>query len=351
MNQVTGHDVVKGTAGAAPLVSILVLNWNGEAFVAECLDSLLAQTYPRVELIVVDNASTDRSVPLIRERYGDRVRLIVNETNLGFAAGNNVGIAASRGAYVLLINNDAVAEPGWAEALVREAETDPRVGMCASKIVTYDDPRVIDSAGLLLFRDGLGRGRGRMQRDVGEFNKPEDVLLPSGCAALYRRAMLDQIGVFDEEFFMYCDDMDLGLRGRVAGWRCRFVPDAVVRHRYSASAGRYSLRKVFLVERNRIWVMVKYFPWSAVILSLFWTALRLGWHGYAAWRRRGGAGRALEGESAWRLIGTVARAYLAAASGVPAMVRQRRGRHITSVEFRRWLRYHGVSAREVALTE
>jgi GT2 family glycosyltransferase len=333
------------------LASVIVLNWNGEALIAECVDSLLAQTYLRLEILVVDNASTDRSVSLIRERYGEKVCLIVNPANLGFAAGNNVGIAASRGAYVLLINNDAVAEPGWVEALVREAEADPCVGMCASKIVTHDDPGVIDSVGLLLFRDGLGRGRGRLQRDVGDFNKPEDVLLPSGCAALYRRAMLDQIGLFDEEFFMYCDDVDLGLRGRVAGWRCRFVPDAVVRHRSSASAGRYSLRKVFLVERNRIWVMMKYFPWSAVIVSPVWTALRLWWHGYAAWRGRGGAGRALEGESAWRLIGTVARAYLAAARGVPAMVRQRRGRHITSVEFRRWLRYHGVSAREVALTE
>lgn len=338
-------------SAAAPLASVIVLNWNGEALITECVDSLLAQTYLRLEILVVDNASTDRSVSLIRERYGEKVCLIVNPANLGFAAGNNVGIAASRGAYVLLINNDAVADPGWVEALVREAEADPRVGMCASKILTYDDPRVIDSAGLLLSRDGLGRGRGRMQRDAVEFNKPEDVLLPSGCAALYRRAMLDQIGLFDEEFFMYCDDVDLGLRGRVAGWRCRFVPDAVVRHRYSASAGRYSLRKVFLVERNRIWVMMKYFPWSAVTVSPVWTALRLGWHGYAAWRGRGGAGRAREGESAWRLIGTVARAYLAATRGVPAMVRQRRGRHITSVEFRRWIRYHGVSAREVALTE
>jgi GT2 family glycosyltransferase len=341
--------------GPEPLVSILVLNWNGEAFVAECVESLLAQTYQRVEIIVVDNASTDRSVPLIRERYGERVRLIVNDANLGFAAGNNVGIAAARGAYILLINNDAVAEPGWAEALVREAEVDSRVGMCASKILMHDDPCVIDSAGLLLSCDGLGRGRGRLRRDVGAFNKPEDVLLPSGCAALYRRAMLAQIGVFDEAFFMYCDDVDLGLRGRVAGWRCRFVPDAVVRHRYSASAGRYSLRKVFLVERNRIWVMVKYFPWSVVILSPFWTALRLGWHGYAAWRGLGGAGRALERASGWRLMWTVARAYVAAARGVGGMWRKRLAlagsRNISWLEFHRWLRYHGVSLREVALTE
>jgi GT2 family glycosyltransferase len=338
-------------SAAAPLASVIVLNWNGEALIAECVDSLLTQTYLRLEILVVDNASTDRSVSLIRERYGEKVCLIVNPANLGFAAGNNVGIAASRGAYVLLVNNDAVADPGWVEALVREAEADPRVGMCASKILTYDDPRVIDSAGLLLSRDGLGRGRGRLQRDVGAFDTPEDALLPSGCAALYRRAMLDEIGLFDEAFFMYCEDLDLGLRGRLAGWRCRFVPDAVVRHRYSASGGRYSLRKVFLVERNRVWVMVKSFPVLALALSPIWTIGRLAWQAYAGWRGQGGAGRALEGGSAWALATTVARAYLAAARGLPAMMRKRRTGHVSLLEFWRWLRYHGVSAREVAFTE
>jgi GT2 family glycosyltransferase len=338
-------------SAAAPLASVIVLNWNGEALIAECVDSLLAQTYLRLEILVVDNASTDRSVSLIRERYGEKVRLIVNPENLGFAAGNNVGIAAARGAYVLLINNDAVADPGWVEALVREAEADPRVGMCASKILTYDDPRVIDSAGLLLSRDGLGRGRGRLQHDVGAFDTPEDALLPSGCAALYRRAMLDEIGLFDEAFFMYCEDLDLGLRGRLAGWRCRFAPDAVVRHRYSASGGRYSLRKVFLVERNRVWVMVKSFPVLALALSPIWTIGRLAWQAYAGWRGQGGAGRALEGGSAWALAMTVAQAYLAAARGLPAMMQKRRTGDASLLEFWRWLRYYGVSAREVAFTE
>jgi GT2 family glycosyltransferase len=336
-------------------VSIIVLNWNGETFLAECVDSLLAQTYPRVEVIVVDNASPDGAVRLIRERYGDKVRLIVNTSNLGFAAGNNVGIAACRGEYVLLLNNDAVADPGWAAALVAGAEIDPRVGMCASKILTYDNPILIDSVGLLVSRDGLARGRGRLQRDAGRFDRVEEVLMPSGCAALYRRAMLDQIGLFDEAFFMYCDDVDLGLRGRMAGWGCRFVPSAVVRHRYSASAGRYSTRKVFLVERNRVWVMIKYFPWTALVLAPFWTLLRLGWQTYAAWRGRGGAARAVEGASLGSLVATVLRAYLAALRGVPGMWRQRRAfarvRQTSWLEFHRWLRYYGVPAREVAMTE
>jgi GT2 family glycosyltransferase len=333
-----------------PVASVIVVNWNGEAYVAECVDSLLAQTYPRTEIIVVDNGSTDGSVGLLRKRYGAKIRVIVNRDNRGFTGGNNDGMAEAAGDYVALINNDATADPGWVAALVREAERDPRVGMCASKIVSYDDGAVIDSAGLLLSRDGLGRGRGRLERDGDPFDRPEDALMPSGCAALYRRAMLDEIGTFDEAFFMYCDDVDLGLRGLVAGWRCRYVPDAVVRHRYSASAGKYSLRKVFLVERNRVWVMLKSFPWALIGLSVPWTAARLWWHGYAAWRGRGGAGRAAESVSVTAMVWTVLRAYAAALAGAPSVLRRRRAR-ASFMEFSRWLRYHGVSAHDVAMTE
>jgi GT2 family glycosyltransferase len=338
------------TTRVPPVVSVIVVNWNGEPYLVECVDSLLAQTYPRTEIIVVDNGSTDGSVGLLRDRYGAKIRLIVNRDNRGFTGGNNDGMAAASGDYVALINNDATADPGWVAALVREAERDLRVGMCASKIVSYDDRAVIDSAGLLLSRDGLGRGRGRLDRDNGRFDCPQNVLVPSGCAALYRRAMLEEIGTFDEAFFMYCDDVDLGLRGRVAGWQCRYAPDALVRHRYSLSAGKYSLRKVFLVERNRVWVMLKSFPWTLIALSVPWTALRLWWHAYAAWRGRGGAGRAAETVSMPAMVATVLRAYAAALAGAPSVLRRRRP-SASLVEFSRWLRYHGVSARDVAMTE
>jgi GT2 family glycosyltransferase len=333
-----------------PLVSVIVVNWNGEALLTPCIDSLLAQTYPRIEIIVVDNASTDGSVGLLAARYGGKIRVIVNPENSGFTGGNNAGFAVAAGTYLVLLNNDAEAEPGWVAALVREAEADARVGMCASKIVSYDDPTVIDSAGLLLARDGLARGRGRLARDDGRFDRSVDVMMPSGCAALYRRAMLDQVGPFDEQFFMYCDDVDLGLRGRVAGWRCRYVPDAVVRHRYSQSVGGYSPWKIFLVERNRIWVMLKSFPWLFIVLSIPWTFVRLCWHVYAAWKGRGGAGRALKGVSIWALGGSVLRAYLSAVAGLRSVLRNRRG-GASIVAFSKWLRYDGVSARDVAMTE
>ncbi|MFZ5874870.1 MAG: glycosyltransferase family 2 protein [Nitrospirota bacterium] len=338
------------SARVPPAVSVIVVNWNGETYLAECVDSLLAQTHPRTEIIVVDNGSTDGSVGLLRRRYGEKIRLVVNRDNRGFTGGNNDGMAEASGEFVALINNDATADPGWVAALVREAERDPGVGMCASRIVSHDDHAVIDSAGLLLSRDGLGRGRGRLDHDGDRFNRPEDALMPSGCAALYRRAMLDQIGTFDEAFFMYCDDVDLGLRGRVAGWRCRYVPDALVRHRYSASAGKYSLRKIFLVERNRVWVMLKSFPWSVIVLSAPYTALRLWWHAVAAWRGLGGAGRATETVSMPAMVATVLRAYAAALAGAPSILRRRRA-PASFVEFSRWLRYHGVSARDVAMTE
>jgi hypothetical protein len=128
------------------------------------------------------------------------------------------------------------------------------------------------------------------------------------------------------------------------------VPDAVVRHRYSASAGKYSLRKVFLVERNRVWVMLKSFPWTVIALSVPWTAARLWWHAYAAWRGRGGAGRAAESVSVTAMVATVLRAYAAALAGAPAVLR-RRNAGASLVEFWRRLRYHSISARDVAMTE
>jgi glycosyltransferase involved in cell wall biosynthesis len=126
------------------------------------------------------------------------VRLIEHGSNLGFAGGSNTGIRASKGEHVALLNNDAVADPGWVEALVSAAETDPAIGMCASRIYVQDRPGVLDSAGLLISRDGIGRGRGRLEPDGADFGRAEDALVPSGCAALYRRAMLDHVGLFDD---------------------------------------------------------------------------------------------------------------------------------------------------------
>jgi GT2 family glycosyltransferase len=339
-----------------PRVSVVVVTWNGRHLLPACLASLEAQTYPDLELVVVDNGSTDGSAEWLETTWGARIRLLRSSTNLGFAGGNNLGIRAGTGAYVALLNNDATADPGWVEALVAAAEADPGVGMCASRIYLQDGGGVLDSAGgLLLSRDGIGRGRGRLEPDRPEFARGADVLLPSACAALYRRAMLDEVGVFDADFFLYCEDSDLGLRGRLAGWRCRYVPEAVVVHRYSGTAAAYSPLKAFHVERNRIWVVLKCFPLSLVFASLGYSLARYLAQAAGALTGRGASSRLARDVPAWSMVALVVRAWAAALRRLPDMWRRRRAiqarRRVSAREVRGWLDTFGVGVRELAFKE
>jgi GT2 family glycosyltransferase len=338
-----------------PTVSAIVVNWNGADCLEACLASLLAQTWLALEVIVVDNGSTDGSRELLRSRYRSRITLIESPVNLGFAGGNNLGIRAARGAYVALLNNDAVAHPGWIAALVRAAEADPRVGMCASKVLVLGADGLIDSAGLLMSADGIGRGRGRLERDGEAYARAEEALIPSGCAALYRRTMLDEIGLFDEDFFAYCEDSDLGLRGRLAGWTCRYVPEAVVHHAYSRSTAPYSTFKAFHVERNRCWVVLKCFPAGAIVTSVPYTLARYALQLWGVVTRRGAAGRLAERTSGGTIAAVLVRAWAAAIVRAPAMLvrrrRQRALRRMTAAEWRRAVRRHRLGLRELALKD
>jgi len=177
---------------------VIVVNWNRKALLRACLESLARQVGPVFETIVVDNGSTDGSAEMAEE-LGARV--IRNRENRGFCAANNQGFAAARGEFVALLNNDAEAEPVWLAALVRVCSRAPEIGMAASKVLVWEDPRRIDKVGHLIFPDGQNRGRGSGALDVGQFDREEEVLWPDGCAALYRKAMIDEIGGFDRRFF------------------------------------------------------------------------------------------------------------------------------------------------------
>jgi GT2 family glycosyltransferase len=338
-----------------PIVSVVIVNWNGRHLLGECLDSLAAQRAGDVEIVVVDNGSRDGSAEYVREHYPG-VRLVGLPENAGFAGGNNAGIAFAKGKYIALLNNDTRADTGWLANLLQEAESGPlTVGMWASKILSYDHPDIIDNVGLLLYPDGLGRGKGRLDKDRGQFDAPGEALFPSGCAGLYRKEMLDEIGLFDAEFFAYADDVDLGLRGRLAGWECTYVPSAKVYHKYSSSSSAHSPFKAFLVERNRIWVLFKYFPLELVLVSPFFTFLRLTFHLYGALSGQGASARFSEKHSVLRAMMILLKAWGAALAAVPAICRQRRAfsrlRRISRREFYRLLCRYRISAREVALKE
>lgn len=336
-------------------MSSVIVNWNGREHLEVCLSSLLGQALAATEVVLVDNGSTDGSVALVHERFGEAVRVIALDSNRGYGGALNAGICAARGRYLFVLNNDTEVDQNCLRALVDTAERCPQAGLCAPKILSFSDRRLIDNVGLLLYPDGMSRGRGRLDVDRGQYDAEEEILLASGCAMLLRREMLADIGLFDEDLFAYCEDTDLGLRAQLAGWRCRYVPKAIVYHKYSASTAHYSPLKAFLVERNRLWVAVKCLPLPLLVMSLPFTALRLCVQALAVFQRRGAAGRFADAHSASGLLIVFIRAVLAALHGLPGAWRKRR-----TIQRRRrlsvwapfgWLVHHGMGVREIALKD
>jgi GT2 family glycosyltransferase len=247
-------------------VTIIIPNLNGKKYLEFCLPSILNQTYQDFQVILVDNASTDGSVEFVKKDF-PWVHLIVNDHNLGFAQANNIAIRAVSTPYVITLNNDTTVDKNWLAEIVRYADYDPGIGMIACKILYMQAPHLIDSAGLDIDQAGMAWNRYNGLEDPDEI-EPYEVFCPSGAAALYKREMLDEIGLFDEAFFAYCEDMDLGWRARLTGWNCMYVPTATVYHFHSATSGQGSKFKRYMLTRNRIWTVLKNYPAPALWLHL-----------------------------------------------------------------------------------
>ena len=312
------------------------------------MESLSRQTRRDFEVIVVDNSGQGL---VRRNQTGPGARVIENPRNVGFGGAVNQGWRASQSRYVATLNDDAVAHACWLDALVCAMERRPDAGMCASQVRLFGEPR-LDSAGMLMARDGSSKQRG-FGRPPEDFPVADETLFPSGSAALYRRALLEELGGFDERFFLYCEDTDLGLRARWAGWKCLYVPEAVVEHHYSHSAGRASGLKAYYVERNRLFVLAKNFP-GCMLLAAPWVALaRYLWHAWYIFKGRGSAARfRAEGNAGPKMIWYVVRAHAALLANSRRLLRQRRqirdAARITPNIFRHLVRGHSISARRLA---
>jgi GT2 family glycosyltransferase len=326
-----------------PTVTVVVPTLAADESLDECLASLDSQTFRDFEVIVVDNSGRRPT------KQRGCARVIANDRNIGFGAAVNQAFHQSQAPFLAVLNDDAIADPGWLAALAAAIKHRPDFGMCASQVRLAGANR-LDSAAMLLCLDGSSKQRGHLESSAS-YSRTEEALLPSGSAAFYRREMLDEIGLFDESFFLYCEDTDLGLRARWAGWECLYVPDAIVEHRYSHSAGKASALKAYYVERNRLFVIFKNFPLLDLVLVPIYATSRYFWHLIYA---LGGRGKAAEfqreGGSVARLPWYVLRAHLELLARFPEIWRLRRRikRRLTSKQFRRLIRRFSISPRQVA---
>jgi len=242
-------------------VSVIIVVYNARPFLCRLFRALTRQTYPNYELIVFDNASTDGSADLVSADT-PHIRLIRSPTNLGYAAGNNVAVAHSRGEYVAILNPDTEPEPGWLAALVGTLDADSTIGLATSQIVLDTDHGTINTCGNDVHVAGFATCRG-LGAPVGDYAEGADVAAISGAAFIIRREMWEQLGGFDERFFTYVEDTDLSWRAWLLGARCRYVPGSVVAHRYTLTLGP---EKTYYLERNRLLMLLKCYEMRTLLL-------------------------------------------------------------------------------------
>ncbi|MFB3888949.1 MAG: glycosyltransferase family 2 protein [Candidatus Bathyarchaeia archaeon] len=254
------------------LVSVVIVNYNGRRSLGKvferCLDSVLRTDYPRFEVLFVDNASTDGSAELVETRYGEdkRLRVIRNERNLGYAEGNNRGIRQAKGAFIALLNSDTEVDIGWLSELVETAKQ-AGVGAVQSKLLRLDNPSVLDSAGGWVDYYGYHLERGRGQ-EASSYSRTSEIFYAKGAGVLLNRDVLQKTGLFDSDFFMYFEEVDLCWRIWLAGYRVLFAPASLVRHASGSTASRLQERtRLYFSIRNHLLVLLKNYGFSNKVKS------------------------------------------------------------------------------------
>ena len=238
-------------------VSVIVVNWNGCELLDGCLSPLFSQTHNNFEIILVDNGSSDGSVEYVKRRF-PQATLVELKQNRGFTGGNLAGLEVATGQFVTLVNNDTRVDEALLEKLLRPMLVDETVGICASKLIIEGTNR-IDSVGDGMTTAGVGFNRGHQTKRNG-YSSLEPVFAACAAGALYRRKMIDEIGFLDDDFFLYDEDVDLSFRAQLAGWKCVYVPDAIIHHKGNATAVRLSDTHVYYHTRNLEFVWIKNMP-------------------------------------------------------------------------------------------
>ena len=274
------------TTAGRPLVSVVIPNFNGAAYLGSCLASVAGQSFGDYEVLVVDNASTDGSVDVVTRALPD-ARLLRQDHNLGFAAAVNAGIAAAQGRWVAVLNNDTEVSRSWLSHCVAATERHPDAAFFACRVLEHARPGIVYSAGDCFLRAGIGYRRGQGLADGASYDLEAEIFSAGGCAALYRKSALEEAGGFDDRFFAYLEDVELGLRLQTLGRIGYYVPEArLLHHGAATSGGEFSPLAVRLRTRNALLLPIKSLPVRIIGRSLgrmlaaqlFWLA-RLLRHG------------------------------------------------------------------------
>ena len=330
-----------------PLVTVVVPTLAADDAWEKCLGSLERQTFRDFEVTIVDNSERGR-VPA--PKLPAWAKVLAPERNVGFGEAINLAAWRSQSPFIATLNDDAEAEPGWLASLVQAGLACPRAGMFAAQVRLSE--MELDSAGMLLCADGTSKQRGHLCPPA-KFSQTGPALFPSGSAAMYRRELFDTLGGFEGSYFLYCEDTDLGLRALWAGWECRYVADAVVYHRYSHSVGRVSPLKAYLVERNRLFTVLRTFPLRMLAVVPLFTFMRYFWHAVSLVTGTGAAGQfRKQGTSPLWLLWFVVKSRLSLVTRLPQLLAQRRQiRKTARISAREWIntvREHAISVKEVA---
>jgi GT2 family glycosyltransferase len=257
-------------SGRFPLVSVIVVNYNGAKFINRCLSSLFKTDYPNFEVIFVDNASTDGSIEYAREKFGDdsRLKFVVNDRNYGFAEGNNIGFRHADGDYIVFLNNDTEVDSNWLKELIKVMKSDPTIGVGQCKSLWMYNPALIDNAGA--FMDPLGytyiRGFGK---DRNLYGTVEEVFQADGASMIVKRDVVDDVtlgdGPFDSDYFAYYDDVDLSWRVKLRGYKIVCVPTAIIYHARGRGHSKIPAHLVFHACKNHLMNIIKNYSFSNLI--------------------------------------------------------------------------------------
>ncbi len=253
-----------------PFVTLVAINYNGEKLLPGFFSGIQILRYPgeKIEIIFVDDKSEDSSIHFVKTKF-PKVKIIENVKNVGPAESRNRGMRQAQGEFIATLDNDVILTPDWLMELVKVMQADERVGICASKLLFQDRPKILNSAGGIINIFGDGWDRGIFQQDSGQYNKNERVFFGCSAAMIIRSSVVKKAGSFDRDYFYLYDDLDFGWRVNLAGYKVLYVPSAVAYHKFSHTMGNGILKTKYLIEKNRLMTLLKNYSARTLLRYLF----------------------------------------------------------------------------------